>query len=96
MLLLKCTICSSKRPRFIKKQVANELLSSLGFKTPLSKYKMNEIVNKVFLVGDKIMPEMHSRQPGFMYSACGTFTKNKEKFKCLKKQEIQAIFTEKS
>ena len=57
---------------------------------------MNEIVNKVLLAGDKIMPEMHSRQPGFMYSACGTFTKNKEKFKCLKKQEIQAIFTEKS
>ena len=25
------------------------------------------------------MPEMHLRQPGFTYSACGTFTKNKEK-----------------
>ena len=25
------------------------------------------------------MPEIHLRQPGFTYSACGTFTKNKEK-----------------
>ena len=38
------------------------------------------------------MPEMHLKQPGFTYSACGQFTKNKE-FKNLKKQEIQAIFT---
>ena len=25
------------------------------------------------------MPEMHLKQPGFTYSACGPFTKNKEK-----------------
>ena len=24
------------------------------------------------------MPEMHLKQPGFTYSACGPFTKNKE------------------
>ena len=30
---------------------------------------MNEIVNKVLLTGDKFMPEMHLRQPGFTYSA---------------------------
>ena len=53
---------------------------------------MNEVVNKFLLVGDKFMPEMHLKQPGFTYSACGPFTKNKE-FKNLKKQEIQAIFT---
>ena len=44
---------------------------------------MNEIVNKFLLVGDKFMPEMHLRQPGFTYSACSPFTKNKgriEKF----------------
>ena len=39
---------------------------------------MNEIVNKFLLVGDKFMPEMHLKQPGFTYSACGPFTKNKE------------------
>ena len=40
---------------------------------------MNEIVNKFLLVGDKFMPEMHLKQLGFTYSACGSFTKNKER-----------------
>ena len=53
---------------------------------------MNKIVNKFLLAGDKSMPEMYLRQPGFTYSNCGPFTKNKE-FKNLKKQEIQAIIT---
>ena len=39
---------------------------------------MNEIVNKVLFVGGKFMPEMHLKQPGFTYSACGPFTKNKK------------------
>ena len=38
-------------------------------------YKINEIVNKFLLAGDKFMPEMHLRQPQFVYSACGPFTK---------------------
>ena len=42
---------------------------------------MNEIINKFLLVGDKFMPEMHLRQPGFSYSACCPFTKNKERIK---------------
>ena len=40
---------------------------------------MNEIVNKFLLVGDKCMTEIHLKQPGFTYSACGPFTKNKER-----------------
>ena len=40
---------------------------------------MNEIINKFLLAGDKFMPEMYLRQPGSTYSACGPFTKNKEK-----------------
>ena len=40
---------------------------------------MNEIVNKFLLAGDKFMPEMHLRQLCFTYSACGPFTKNKQK-----------------
>ena len=40
---------------------------------------MNGIVNKFLLAGDKFMPEMYLRQPGFTYSACGPFTKNKER-----------------
>ena len=42
---------------------------------------MNEIINKFLLAGDKFMSEMHLRQPGFTYSACGPFTKNKERIK---------------
>ena len=41
--------------------------------------KMNEIVNKFSLVGDKFMPEMHLKQTSFTYSACGPFIKNKER-----------------
>ena len=40
---------------------------------------MNEIVNKFLLAGDKFMPQMHLRQPGFTYSACAHSLKiNKE------------------
>ena len=45
---------------------------------------MDAIVNKLLLAGDKFMPEMHLKQPGFTYIACGSFTKNKEKFKEIK------------
>ena len=40
---------------------------------------MNEIINKFSLAGDKFMPEMNLRQPLFTYSACGPFTKKKER-----------------
>ena len=42
---------------------------------------MNETVNTVSLVGDKFMPEMHLKHPGFTYSASGPFNKNKERIK---------------
>ena len=45
---------------------------------------MNEIVNNFLLVGDKFMPEMHLRLPEFTYSACGPFTKNKERIQKFK------------
>ena len=35
MILSKCTICGSKKSRFIKKQEASGILSNLGLKTPL-------------------------------------------------------------
>ena len=57
---------------------------------------MNEIVNKFLLAGDNFISEMHLKQPGFTYSACGPFTKNKERIQKFKKQEIQAIFTKMS
>ena len=46
--------------------------------------KMNEIVNKFLLAGDKFMPEMHLKQPGFTYSAFGPLTKNKERIQKFK------------
>ena len=45
---------------------------------------MNEIVSKFLLAGDKFMPVMHLKQPGFTYSACGPFTKNKERIQKFK------------
>ena len=75
MILSKCAMCGSKKSRFIKNQEVKGLLSSLGLRTPLTKvpllgdilfqsatpleYKMNEIVDKFLLAGDKFMPEMH-------------------------------------
>ena len=59
-------------------------------------YKMNEIVNKFLLAGDKFMPGMHLKQPGFTYSACGPLLRIKKEFKKLKKLEIQAILTKMS
>ena len=91
MLLSKFAISGSKKSKFIKEQEANGLLSSLEIKTLLRKvpllgnilfqmqYKMNEIVNKFLLARDKFMPEVHFKQPGFTYSDCGPFTKNREK-----------------
>ena len=49
--------------------------------------KMNKIVNKFLLAGDKFMPEMHLKQPRFTYSACGPFTKNKERIQKFKETE---------
>ena len=40
---------------------------------------MNQIVNTFLLAGDKCMPEMHLKQPGCTYSACGPFTRNKQR-----------------
>ena len=45
---------------------------------------MNEIVNKILLAGDKFMPEMHLRQPQFVYNTCGPFTKNRERIQKFK------------
>ena len=75
VLLSKCANSRNKKSGFIENQEAKGLLSNLGIRTPLSKvpilgdilfqtsrkamYKMNEIVNKCLLPGDKFMPEMH-------------------------------------
>ena len=45
------------------------------------RFKMNKIINRYLLTGDKFMPELHLKQPGFTYSACGPFTKHHERIK---------------
>ena len=74
--------------KFIKQQETSGL-SNLGIRTTLSpllgplflEIKMNKIIKKELLAGDKFIPEMHLRQPGFTYSACVTFTKNIDRIK---------------
>ena len=58
---------------------------------------MNNTINKFLLTGDKFMPEMHLRQPGFTY-ACGLHAvhllNTKKELKHLNKQVIRNIFIE--
>ena len=82
-----------KNQNLLNKQEASRIIGNLGLKTPLNKIpllgniyfkkwmsdcKMNEIVNKFLFAQDEFMPEMHLKQPGFTYSVCGLFTRNKE------------------
>ena len=46
---------------------------------------MNNVINKLLLAGDKFMSEMHLTQPQFVYSACGPFTRHKERIKEFKR-----------
>ena len=50
-----------------------------------ARINMNSIINKFLLAGDKFMPAMHLRQPQFVYSACGPFTRHKERIKEFKR-----------
>ena len=45
---------------------------------------MNNIINNFLLAGDKFLPEMHLRQLQFNYSACGPFTKHKQRIQKFK------------
>ena len=44
MIQTNCTICNSKKSRFIKEQLAKGLLSNLGIKTPLNKVPLLNIL----------------------------------------------------
>ena len=95
-LLSKCSVCSSEKSKFRKEQGAKSILSNLlEVKVPIlsdiplqntffKKYKMNALVNKLLLAGDKFIPEMHLKQQRFTYSAYGPFTENNERIKIFK------------
>ena len=53
---------------------------------------MNKIVNNFLLAGDKFMPEMQLKQPGFTYSALGLFTKNKKIVKFMQTGDTNYIY----
>ena len=40
----KCSVCGTKKSRFVKKQDAKGLLSNLGIKTPLSKIPLLNVL----------------------------------------------------
>ena len=46
---------------------------------------MNKIINKILLTGDKFMPELQLKQPGYTYSVCGSFTKHRKRIKKIEK-----------
>ena len=48
---------------------------------------MSKIANKILLAGNKFMPEMHLKNPGFTYSACGSFKRNKERIQKFEEKE---------
>ena len=82
----KCADCGIKKSKFVKEQEAKYLLSNLRIKTNytvqcfvLRHRKMNEILNKFLLAGDKFMPELNLKQLGFTYLACDPFNRNKER-----------------
>ena len=54
-------------------------LSAAMLNAIMLEYKMNRLVNKFLSAGNKFMPEMHLKQPGFTYIACGPFTKKQRK-----------------
>ena len=73
MFSSNCAISNSKKSRFIKEQGTGiigslaKMLSNIPILGPVlfQRNKMNEIINKFLLAGDKLIPEMYLRQPGF-------------------------------
>ena len=57
-------------------------------------FRMNEIFSKFLLAANKFLSEVHLRQPGFAYSACGSCTKNKERKQKLKETLIRFTWFE--
>ena len=74
MLLSNCAVCGKKKSTFIRNQELHNFNNILN-----DYFKMNIIINKFLLTGDKFMLEFHLKQPEFAYSAYGPFTKHRER-----------------
>ena len=71
MLLSNCAICGKKKLTFIKKQEINSISND--------QFKMNKIIDKFLVTGDKFLPEWNLKQPAFTDSACVPFVKHRER-----------------
>ena len=72
---------SSVRKKKLSYQIALFVAKKLYKHKELHKFdwfKMNKNINQFLLTGDKFMPELHLKQPGFTYSACGSLTKHRK------------------
>ena len=83
MLLSNCTICGNKKSTFIK----NKELPNFN-NISNNQFKMNKIINKFLLTGDKFVPELHLKQPVFTYSACGPFSKHLVRIQKLRAKQV--------
>ena len=54
MLLSKCAVCDSNKPKFIKEQDSSGLLSSFGIKPPLNKIPFRGLLLRGFKSKSKI------------------------------------------
>ena len=71
-----CAICGKKKNKTFLK---NKELHNFDY------VKMNKIISKFLLAGEKCMWELHSKEPGFTYGACRSFTKHSEIIKKIEK-----------
>ena len=104
MLLLKCSMCNSKKSKFLKEQETTGLLTSLGKRTLLSqiplldpllfyKYKMNEIINKKIYYQEINLCQRYIKSNLDLHIVLVVYSlKIKKEQKSLKKQEIQDTF----
>ena len=92
IMLSRCSICNNKKYEFVSQ--GSGIFNSLVYNTNRDRIKdallkvldnkiinIKNVINKFLLAGDKFMPEMHLRQPQFVYSACGPFTRHKETYR---------------
>ena len=71
MLSSNYAVCGKKKTIFIKNKELNRISND--------QLQINKIIKNVLLTGDKFMPELHLKQSGFTYIACGPFTKHRER-----------------
>ena len=83
MLLSNCTVCGNKKLTFIKNKELHNFHNISN-----DQFKMNKIINEFLLTGDKFVPELHLKRPGFTYSAWRPFSKHLERIQKLRAKEV--------